>query len=44
MPSPFPGMTPYLEQADVGQDFHQIFIPLLRRLLSGQDSDQYRIR
>jgi hypothetical protein len=28
MPSPFPGMNPYLEQADVWQDFHQSFIPL----------------
>jgi hypothetical protein len=23
MPSPFPGMNPYLEQADVWDDFHQ---------------------
>jgi hypothetical protein len=33
MPSPFPGMNPYLEQESVWQDFHQTFIPLLRELL-----------
>ena len=27
MPSPFPGMNPYLEQPDVWHDFHQGFIP-----------------
>jgi len=26
MPSPFPGMNPYLEQSDVWEDFHQRFI------------------
>ncbi len=34
MPSPFPGMNPYLEQDDVWTDFHQSFIPLVRELLS----------
>ena len=27
MPSPFPGMNPYLEQPDVWHDFHQRFVP-----------------
>jgi uncharacterized protein DUF4058 len=27
MPSPFPGMNPYLEQEDVWSDFHNRFIP-----------------
>ena len=26
MPSPFPGMNPYLEQKDVWHDFHQRFV------------------
>ncbi|MBI3822683.1 MAG: DUF4058 family protein [Planctomycetes bacterium] len=29
MPSPFPGMNPFLEQADVWQDFHGRFVPAL---------------
>ena len=33
MPSPFPGMHPYREHADVWQDFHPSFIPLFRRLM-----------
>ena len=36
MPSPFPGMNPYLEQEDVWQDFHQSFLPLARAALSEQ--------
>jgi hypothetical protein len=36
VPSPFPGMNPYLEQEDVWQDFHQSFIPLIREALSEQ--------
>ena len=30
MPSPFPGMNPFLEQEDVWQDFHDSFIPAAR--------------
>lgn len=30
MPSPFPGMNPYLEQEDVWQDFHDTLIPAIR--------------
>jgi Protein of unknown function (DUF4058) len=43
MPSPFPGMNPYLEHADVWQDFHQSFIPLLRRLLAEQVRPKYLV-
>ncbi len=36
MPSPFPGMNPYLEQADLWQDFHFEFLPAMRRQLVPQ--------
>ena len=35
MPSPFPGMNPFLEREEVWQDFHQSFIPLVREILTG---------
>jgi hypothetical protein len=44
MPSPFPGMNPYLEQADVWQDFHQSLIPLLRQVLSAQVRPKYLVK
>ena len=44
MPSPFPGMNPYLEQADVWQDFHQSFIPLLREVLMEQVRPNYFVK
>jgi len=44
MPSPFPGMNPYLEHADVWQDFHQSFIPLLRQVLSEQVRPKYLVK
>ncbi len=34
MPSPFPGMDPYLESADVWEDFHQTYIARLRAQLN----------
>lgn len=34
MPSPFPGMNPYLEQPDVWEDFHATLLPVLRDLLT----------
>jgi Protein of unknown function (DUF4058) len=34
MPSPFPGMNPYFEQADLWQDFHNEFLSVLRRQLA----------
>jgi hypothetical protein len=44
MPSPFPGMNPYLEQVDLWQDFHQTFITLVREILSGQVRPAYMVR
>ena len=44
MPSPFPGMNPYLEQADVWQDFQQSFISLLRQLLAEQVRPKYLVK
>jgi hypothetical protein len=44
MPSPFPGMNPYLEQEDVWHDFHQSLIPLLRDLLAAQIRPAYLAR
>lgn len=44
MSFPFPGMDPYLEQADVWQDFHQSFIPLVRQLLSAQVRPKYLVK
>ena len=44
MPSPFPGMNPFLEQDDVWQDFHQSFIPLVRELLSEQVRPTYIVK
>jgi len=45
MPSPFPGMNPYLEQAGVWKDFHDTFIPALREtLLSLVTSAGYYVR
>ena len=36
MPSPFPGMNPYLEQDDVWHDFHERFVPLVATVLGSQ--------
>ena len=36
MPSPFPGMNPYLEQPAAWQDFHQAFITHIREALAAQ--------
>jgi hypothetical protein len=36
MPSPFPGMNPYLEQETVWHDFHERFIPLAAELIGAQ--------
>jgi hypothetical protein len=36
MPSPFPGMNPYLEHPRVWQDFHDTYIPALRAVLNPQ--------
>jgi len=44
MPSPFPGMNPYLEQADVWEDFHNDFIVRCREALNGQVGPNYIVK
>lgn len=44
MPSPFPGMNPYLEQEDVCEDFHASLIPVLRELLVRTVGDEYIVK
>ena len=44
MPSPFPGMNPYLEQDDVWLDFHDSFIPVLRELIAPQVRPKYLVK
>lgn len=41
MPSPFPGMNPYLEQPDVWHDFHDDFLPRLREQVAAQLPPHY---
>lgn len=41
MPSPFPGMDPYLEQPDVFPDFHDSFVAYLRERLHRGLPDPY---
>jgi hypothetical protein len=36
MPSPFPGMNPYLEQPTVWEDFHMAFATEIRESLAAQ--------
>ena len=44
MPSPFPGMNPYLEQEDVWHDFHERFIPRLAEALTPQVQPRYIVK
>ena len=44
MPSPFPGMNPYLEQSDVWQDFHDSMIPAIRDALVMQLGSDYLVK
>jgi hypothetical protein len=44
MPSPFPGMNPYLEQEDAWHDFHERFIPLVATLLGNQLRPRYIVK
>jgi hypothetical protein len=44
MPSPFPGMNPYLEQAGYWQDFHTGFLTVLRRHIDAQLGPDYIVR
>src|SRR5947209_5943410 len=41
MPSPFPGMNPYLEQSSVWHDFHQRFIPRVADAIARQVLPRY---
>lgn len=44
MPSPFPGMDPYLESPRYWQDFHDSFITYAREGLQAQLPRRYRAR
>ena len=44
MPSPFPGMNPYLEQEDVWHDFHERFMPAAAEMLLPQLRPKYIVR
>ena len=41
MPSPFPGMNPYIEQDAFWQDFHLEFLPAMRERLVAQVRPKY---
>jgi hypothetical protein len=44
MPSPFPGMNPYLEQEDAWHDFHERFIPFVATVLGSQLRPRYIVK
>lgn len=44
MPSPFPGMNPYLEQDDAWHDFHERFIPYCSDVLVPQVRPGYIVK
>src|SRR4051794_12007539 len=44
MPSPFPGMNPFLEQDDVWHDFHERFLPALAERLMPQVVPNYIVK
>jgi hypothetical protein len=44
MPSPFPGMNPYLEQNDTWEDFHANFIIRAQEVLSTQVGQNYLVK
>ena len=44
MPSPFPGMNPYLEQEHLWHDFHERFCPLVAELITRQVRPHYVVR
>ena len=44
MPSPFPGMNPYLEQNDTWEDLHHNFITRAQETLSGQVGPNYLVK
>jgi hypothetical protein len=44
MPSPFPGMDPYLEQDDVWHDFHERLVPLIAERIGAQIRPDYFVK
>src|SRR5262249_42670233 len=44
MPSPFPGMNPFLEQSDTWEDFHQRFLTHVADTLSGMVGGNYLVK
>src|SRR4051812_30173317 len=44
MPSPFPGMDPYLEDSAFWSDFHHTFISCWREIIADQLPDSYDAR
>jgi hypothetical protein len=44
MPSPFPGMNPYLERAAVWRTFHQNYLYALQAAITGQVDDRYVVQ
>lgn len=44
MPSPFPGMNPYVERASVWHDFHERWIPLAAEVIGSQVLPRYFVR
>lgn len=44
MPSPFPGMDPYLEQEDVWEDFHGRFVPIAAEWIGSQVQPAYIVK
>jgi hypothetical protein len=44
MPSPFPGMNPYLEQADTWEDFHTNFITHAQKALAAVVGPNYLVK
>jgi hypothetical protein len=44
MPSPFPGMNPFLEQDDAWHDFHEKIIPMIAERLVVQVRPDYIVK
>jgi hypothetical protein len=44
MPSPFPGMNPYLERDDLWHDFHERFLQLAAEVLGNRVKPHYVVR
>ncbi len=44
MPSPFPGMNPYLENEDAWHDFHERFIPTAAAMIGPQVGPNYIVK